>query len=93
MKITVNVDCTPEEARSFLGLPDVKPMQEALMRELQSRMEQNLAAMEPEALYRIWLPLSVQGMEQAQKLFWSQFSGGLGAAPAEERERGKPPKG
>jgi len=23
MKITVDVDCTPEEARSFLGLPDV----------------------------------------------------------------------
>ena len=26
MKITVDVDCTPEEARAFLGLPDVKPM-------------------------------------------------------------------
>jgi hypothetical protein len=23
MKITIEVDCTPEEARSFLGLPDV----------------------------------------------------------------------
>ncbi|KPF89006.1 hypothetical protein IP81_17325 [Novosphingobium sp. AAP83] len=23
MKVTVEVDCTPEEARSFLGLPDV----------------------------------------------------------------------
>ena len=31
MKITMNVDCTPEEARAFLGLPDVKPMQEQLI--------------------------------------------------------------
>ena len=31
MKITVNVDCTPEEARSFLGLPDVQPLQAAVM--------------------------------------------------------------
>lgn len=23
MKITIEVDCTPEEARSFMGLPDV----------------------------------------------------------------------
>ena len=23
MKITIEVDCTPEEARNFLGLPDV----------------------------------------------------------------------
>ena len=30
MKITVNVDCTPDEARHFFGLPDVKPMQDAL---------------------------------------------------------------
>ncbi|WP_420846806.1 DUF6489 family protein [Microvirga tunisiensis] len=28
MKITMDVECTPEEARAFLGLPDVKPMQE-----------------------------------------------------------------
>lgn len=23
MKITIEIDCTPEEARSFMGLPDV----------------------------------------------------------------------
>ena len=23
MKITIDVDCSPEEARAFLGLPDV----------------------------------------------------------------------
>ena len=27
MKITVGIDCTPTEAREFMGLPDVKPMQ------------------------------------------------------------------
>ena len=31
MKVTVEVDCTPEEARRFLGLPDVVPMQQAAM--------------------------------------------------------------
>jgi hypothetical protein len=29
MKVTVEVDCTPEEGRRFLGLPDVVPMQQA----------------------------------------------------------------
>ena len=78
MKFTVNVDCTPEEARAFMGLPDVKPMQEALMREIQSRMEQNMSAMDPETLFKTWLPMSVQGMEQVQKLFWGQFNGTTG---------------
>ena len=45
MKITVNVDCTPEEARNFHGLPDVKAMQEQLMQELHERMVSNIRSM------------------------------------------------
>lgn len=74
MKISIDVDCTPEEARTFLGLPDVKPMQDAMMQEIQNRMMQNLQAMEPEALFKTWLPASVQGFEQMQKFFWSQLN-------------------
>jgi len=76
MKITVDVDCTPEEARAFLGLPDVKPMQDAVMAQVQERMTNALAAMDPETMVKTWLPAQVQGMEQLQKMFWSQFGGG-----------------
>ena len=75
MKITMNVDCTPEEARAFLGLPDVKPMQEQLMRELQERMAANIRAMEPEAMLRTWLPATLKGFEQIQEMFISQMTG------------------
>jgi hypothetical protein len=75
MKVTVNIDCTPQEARTFFGLPDVEPMQKALMAELQVRMQQNLAAMDPETLLKTWLPVSIQSLEQLQKMFWPQFSG------------------
>ncbi len=79
MKITVDVDCTPEEARAFLGLPDVKPMQDALLAQVQERMTATLSAMDPETMIKTWLPAQVQGMEQLQKMFWSQFgSGGRG---------------
>ncbi|HAD99899.1 MAG TPA: hypothetical protein DCG04_00160 [Rhodospirillaceae bacterium] len=74
MKITVDIDCTPDEARKFLGLPDVTPMQEALMKQVQERMEANLKALEPEALFQTWLPAGLQGMEQLQKMFWSQMA-------------------
>ena len=76
MKITFDVDCTPEEARTFLGLPDVKPMQDTLMKKIEERMSANLDAMSPEALLKTWLPASVQGMEQLQKMFWSAFQSG-----------------
>src|SRR6516164_5311770 len=36
MKFKIDIDCTPEEARAFLGLPDVKPLQEALLPDVKS---------------------------------------------------------
>lgn len=78
MKITVDIDCTPEEARHFFGLPDVKPMQDALMQQIQDRMSANLQAMEPEAMLETWLPASLQGFEQMQKIFWNQMTNAMG---------------
>jgi hypothetical protein len=75
MKITMDVECTPEEARTFLGLPDVKPMQEQLMREVQERMAANIRAMEPEAMLRTWLPATLKGFEQMQDIFMSHMTG------------------
>ena len=84
MKITVDVDCTPEEARTFLGLPDVKPLQQALLKDVEARMKANLAAMDPESLFSTWLPASVKGMEQIQKFFWTQMTGMARKAEAGE---------
>ena len=64
MKISIDVDCTPEEARAFLGLPDVKPMQEQLMADLQERMAASLRAMEPAEMLKTWLPANFKGFEQ-----------------------------
>ncbi len=76
MKINFDIECTPEEARSFLGLPDVKPMQEKMMIEVEERMKANLSAMEPDAMIKTWMPAGVQGMEQLQKMFWAQMGQG-----------------
>jgi len=84
MKIHIDIDCTPEEARTFLGLPDVAPMQKAVIEDMQKRMMANLAAMEPEQLLKTWLPAGVQGWEQIQKAFWAQMGKGTKEAPKEE---------
>ena len=75
MKVTVNVDCTPEEARSFLGLPDVQPLQEAVMAQMQERMMSSLKSMDPEVLLKTWGPMGLNNLEQIQKFFFSQFPG------------------
>jgi hypothetical protein len=78
MKITIDVDCTPEEARRALGLPDIAPMQEAMIADIQKRMQEALTAMDPETLFRTWLPAGIEGFEQFQKAFWSQMTGAAG---------------
>ena len=75
MKVTIDIDCTPEEARAFLGLPDVRPMQEAVMKEVQARTLQALQAMDPEQMMRTWVPATLQGLEQMQR-FWTQLATG-----------------
>jgi hypothetical protein len=63
VKITFDIDCTPEEARAFLGLPDVKPMQDELMAEIRERMAASLRAMEPAEMMKLWLPTNLKGFE------------------------------
>jgi hypothetical protein len=85
MKVTIDIDCTPEEARTFLGLPDIQPLQATLMAELEKRMRANIEQMDPETMLRTWLPAGLQGLEQMQKLFWSQLaSAGAGAKPGDK---------
>jgi hypothetical protein len=63
MKVTIEIDCTPDEARQFLGLPDVKPMQAALMNKMEAQMTEAAERFAPDALLRSWMSLAPQGAE------------------------------
>ena len=80
MKFTVDVDCTPEEARKFLGLPDVAGLQEEILTEIRQKMMEAIQSSDPESLMKTWMPVSmpesIPGLDQMQKMFWSQFSQG-----------------
>jgi len=43
MKFTVNVDCTPEEARRFFGLPDADQMNDNMMEGMKAWAPQNMS--------------------------------------------------
>ena len=86
MKVHIDIDCTPEEARTLFGLPDVKPMQAALLKDVEDRMKKALASTEPEALIKMWMPLGIQSFEQWQKFLWSKL---MGAAEKGEQEENK----
>ena len=75
MKIKFDVECTPEELRGFFGLPDVRPMQEKLLKEVEERLRTNVKALDPEAMLKTWLPAGLKGFEQLQEMFLNQRSG------------------
>ena len=75
MKVEFEIECSPEEARKFLGLPDVMPMQEALMKQLQAKLSENIRNMDAENLAKTWIPLTMQSWTDMQKMFWTQVQG------------------
>jgi hypothetical protein len=76
MKMTIEVDCTPEEARRFLGLPDVTALNETLVQEMQKRVAANMAMLSPDELLKGWMTFGAGAQEQFRKL----MEAGLGAA-------------
>ena len=75
MKIKLDIDCTPDEVRDFFGLPQIKPLQEELLKEVQERLSANIKAMDPEAMVKTWLPATLKGFEQLQEMFLSRMGG------------------
>ena len=75
MKINVEVDCTPEELRQSFGLPDLRPMQDAVLKAMQQQMLDAVARTSPEALMRNWMPLLPQSPEQMQQMMTAFFRG------------------
>ena len=78
MKIHIDIDCTPEDARTFFGLPDVRAAQAELVAEATKHMKANLAAMDAETLMKTWMPMGIQGIEQLQRSFFESMSKAIG---------------
>ena len=71
MKVHVEFDMTPEEARAFMGLPDIAPMQQKMMDEMQARMKAAFDTGDPQAMMKAWSPFGgAKAFEQFQKLLW-----------------------
>lgn len=78
MKVNINIDVTPEEARTFFGLPDVTPLNEQLVAEMQKRLASNMEALEPDSMMRAWMSFGGEW----QKSLMGLMSQAAGAAAA-----------
>ena len=83
MKVTVTVDCTPLEAREFFGLPDVQPMQAAMMEQVQAKVMANLDQFSPETLLHNWFTFDPKMAERMGDMFVNMA--GLGGSRSKDK--------
>jgi len=81
MKITIEVDCTPEEARSFLGLPDVSAANTIYVENITKAMS---GISNPAQLQEYASALAPMG-QVGLKLFQSFVEGGMKAASGSKK--------
>lgn len=68
MLMRIEVECTPEEARQFMGLPDVSALNQHVVDELKRRMDSNMAMMSPDAMMKSWMQMGLQTQEVFMKM-------------------------
>ena len=76
MKVTIEVDCTPEEARSFLGLPDVSEANAIYVESITKAMQ---TATNPAQIAEYAQNLAPMG-QIGLKMFQSFVEGGMAGA-------------
>ena len=86
MKMTIEINCTPVEARAFFGLPDVTPVNDHMVDEMKRRLDANIALLEPAELMRSWMAFGGQATESFQKLMTAAATGAMTGAGAPPRK-------
>lgn len=74
MKFNFDIECSPEEARQFLGLPDVTPLHDTMLAEMEKHMKANIAKLDPNELAKSWFANPMAHWQEMQKAFWQQLA-------------------
>lgn len=81
MKVTVELDCTPEEARRLMGLPDVGQLNDTYVSELSKFLKGASSVEQLQSFTKIIAPMGEAGI----KMFSSFLSGAMGAGLTSEK--------
>lgn len=84
MRLTINVDLTPQEARAFFGMPDVEPLNQMVIAETMIRAKDQMDTLaDPERLVARWMEMGGKGLDAFQGLVGAAMN--AAAAPAKKK--------
>ena len=76
MKISVDIDCTPEEARRFMGLPDLSSLHEAYLARMRGAIEQGITPETVKSMMQTWGPMGEAGLSMWRQMIENMGGGG-----------------
>ncbi len=75
MKIHFDIDATPQELRSFLGLPNFESLQNEMLETIRKNMTAGIDGFEAATLMKPFLPDNLTSLTALQKTFWQAVLG------------------
>ena len=69
MKVHLEIDCTPDEARRAMGLPDLSAVHERYVAMLGEAMSGQVRPEAIETMVRSWAPMGEAGMSMWRRMF------------------------
>jgi hypothetical protein len=75
MKFNIEIDCTPEEVRRLMGLPDLTPVHDAYLDKIKDSLTKGVTPDVVEQMVRTWVPGSATGIDMMRELIGG-FAGG-----------------
>lgn len=73
MKFNVEVDCTPEEVRRLVGLPDLTGVHDVYLDRMKTVVTKGVTPDMMETMVRNWVPMGAQGVDFVRDLI-GQFA-------------------
>ncbi|MGH8550955.1 MAG: hypothetical protein ACRERU_20610 [Methylococcales bacterium] len=86
MKISIEIDASPQEVRDFFGLPDVQALQRDMLEKIRDELTRGVSGLDAFNLMKPYFPAHMQSMESLQKAFWNAFPN----VKVSNREEGNP---
>lgn len=77
MKITIEIDCTAQEARELLGLPNVQEMQKKWLKKTEEAIMADPQNFSPEKLLESWSKGAAPDFEMMSGVFQSVLKSAL----------------
>ncbi len=88
MKATIEIDATPQEMRTLLGLPEVEPLQQEMLQKIRDKTLAGIETSDPVELMKLLMPTADQfkSLESLQASFWQALGKGMDLS-AEKKDK------